>query len=206
MNSDHQELIFHTSVRWLSKGNVLNRVHELINEVKIFLSSNDKKYYLSKKIDNEFKINLAYLADIFELLNSLNRSLQGPDTTIIMHTDCINAFISKLALWLRKIEAGNLYAFPRLAEEFGEDNLTISMKKCIKDHFLNLQNEFKYYFPSKDAIEMKSRNSKKSKNCIADELPDYIQEEYTDFINNRQVQDDFKRNQEINSLIIAGQH
>ena len=61
-----------------------------------------------------FKLSLAYLADIFEALNMLNWKLQGPHTTIIIHTDEIKAFIPKLGLWERKIEVENITAFHHL--------------------------------------------------------------------------------------------
>lgn len=38
MDSNHQMLLYHTNVRWLSKGNVTDRVFELRVEVKTFLS------------------------------------------------------------------------------------------------------------------------------------------------------------------------
>ena len=33
MNSTHETLLFHTAIRWLSKGNVLNRVYEMKDEI-----------------------------------------------------------------------------------------------------------------------------------------------------------------------------
>ena len=38
MGSDHEALLFHTEVRWLSHGKVLTRLFELREEVRIFLS------------------------------------------------------------------------------------------------------------------------------------------------------------------------
>lgn len=36
MNSDHEVLLFYTAVRWLSKGNVVNRVFEMKDEMNLF--------------------------------------------------------------------------------------------------------------------------------------------------------------------------
>ena len=47
MDSDHEALLFHTEVRWLSKGNMLGRLYELRAEVEIFLD--DKKNNLLKQ-------------------------------------------------------------------------------------------------------------------------------------------------------------
>jgi hypothetical protein len=38
MGSEHDELLLHTEVRWLSRGNVLSRLFKLRSEVQIFLS------------------------------------------------------------------------------------------------------------------------------------------------------------------------
>ena len=36
-----------------------------------------------------FRLLLAYLSDIFELLNELNRKMQGSDNNVITHTDTV---------------------------------------------------------------------------------------------------------------------
>ena len=45
MGSDHQNLLFHSEVRWLSRGEFLKRLYELRKEVELFLI--DKKSDLS---------------------------------------------------------------------------------------------------------------------------------------------------------------
>ncbi|XP_076038996.1 zinc finger BED domain-containing protein 5-like [Oratosquilla oratoria] len=42
MESKHEALLFHTNVRWLSKGNMLGSLYELREEVEIFLDSQQK--------------------------------------------------------------------------------------------------------------------------------------------------------------------
>ncbi|XP_063243089.1 SCAN domain-containing protein 3-like [Bacillus rossius redtenbacheri] len=37
MDSNHENLLFHTEVRWLSKGNMLERLYELRGEIELFL-------------------------------------------------------------------------------------------------------------------------------------------------------------------------
>ena len=48
--------------------------------------------------DSSFVERLAYLADIFDKLNTLNLSMQGNKTTIINLNDSLNAFVEKLEL------------------------------------------------------------------------------------------------------------
>ena len=64
MGSGHLALLYHTEVRWLSRGLVLSRVFELCGEIETFLR--ERKSPLSKHFDdNKFIGALADLADIF---------------------------------------------------------------------------------------------------------------------------------------------
>ena len=81
IEADHVQLLYHSEVRWLSRGLVLNRLFELRNEVFFFLT--EKKSHLAHYYaDTMFTAKLAYLCDIFSLLNQLNTSLQGRNSNI----------------------------------------------------------------------------------------------------------------------------
>ena len=99
MDADHTALLYQTQVCWLSKGNMLSRIFELREEVKLFLVAKQKHDLLLAFGGDGFSTYLAYLADIFEALNQINKKLQGPGTNIIVHSDAINALVVKLNLW-----------------------------------------------------------------------------------------------------------
>jgi len=42
MDANHTALLYHTHVRWLSKRNMLSRIFELREEVKLFLVAKQK--------------------------------------------------------------------------------------------------------------------------------------------------------------------
>jgi hypothetical protein len=75
MGSTHRMLLLHAEVHWLSRGRILKRLCELGEEIIIFLSSKncDRVQYFG---DLDWNMKLCYLADIFQLLNELNLSLQ----------------------------------------------------------------------------------------------------------------------------------
>ena len=102
MGSDHQNLIFHSEFRWLSRGEVLKRLYELREEVELFLT--DKKSDLSHYFQHKkWVARLAYLSDILSYINELNLKLQGPDKTIFNAWNKIELFIKKPKLWLNMI-------------------------------------------------------------------------------------------------------
>ena len=61
----------------MSRGKVLARVHELREELKIFLT--EQKMFDDAKLlaSDEWCARLAYMADTFAYLNELNALMQG---------------------------------------------------------------------------------------------------------------------------------
>ncbi|KAI0218229.1 hypothetical protein LSAT2_030076, partial [Lamellibrachia satsuma] len=87
VDADHKNLLFHTEVRWLSRGNVLQRVFDVRVELKEFLMVQGKDVWASLFLDEDWLSRLCYLSDIFECLNVLNLSLQSRDSHILVFCD-----------------------------------------------------------------------------------------------------------------------
>ena len=83
MDSQHDHLLLHAEVRWLSRGRVLSRLFELREETKHFLREMNSPL-AEFLLDEMWLCKLAYLADIFGRLNELNTSLQDPCTSIFV--------------------------------------------------------------------------------------------------------------------------
>ena len=83
MDSQHDHLLLHAEVRWLSRGRVLSRLFELREETKHFLREMNSPL-AEFLLDEIWLCKLAYLADIFGRLNELNTSLQGSCTSIFV--------------------------------------------------------------------------------------------------------------------------
>jgi len=105
MGSDHQNLLFHSQVHWLYRGEVLKRLYELRKEVELFLidKKSDLFHYFQ---DKKWVARLAYLSDIYSYINGLNLKIQCPDTTIFIAWNKIESFKKKLKLWLIMIAEG----------------------------------------------------------------------------------------------------
>ena len=73
----HVNLILHAEVRRLSKDNCLSRFFELFDEVLTFTPDSSYRNLLQSADSKPF---VAYLADIFQKLNALNKELQFLET------------------------------------------------------------------------------------------------------------------------------
>ena len=151
LGSDHVVLLYHLEVHWLSRDEVLKRLHELKRDVSIFLK--DKRSDLYENFESKsFLYGLSYLADIFGHINNVNRALQGPGVTIMDSAEKLKAFLLKLSLWKHRLQAGNYANFPMLEDLILKDEtkkeceIFISMKKEFCSHLDTLQTSFQGYF------------------------------------------------------------
>uniref|UniRef100_UPI00358FE70F protein FAM200C-like n=1 Tax=Myxine glutinosa TaxID=7769 RepID=UPI00358FE70F len=176
LDCDHQALLFHTNVRWLSKGNMLGRVYELREEVATFLDVQRKADLYKMFQSRECQLSLAYLVDIFEALNGINQKLQGKHINIITQYDAIRAFMAKLDLWKCRMEAGNIACFPNLdsavpdglldsklnvadvSDEVQEEFLELKFNSSAEDDFeiLDLETFWVKYLPVYPLISLQA--------------------------------------------------
>ena len=121
LGAKHNVLLYHTEVRWLSRGRGLTRVFELHKEIELFLGQ--KGCSIVENFENEnFILSLAYLADIFSHLNDMNTSIQGTGINMITAREKVYAFTNKLSIWKHRITCGNYANFPNLDEVFNSTN------------------------------------------------------------------------------------
>ena len=154
MGSAHTSLLYHTQVRWLSRGKCLTRVFEMHTEVEIFLREMETRgHHRHENYKNpEFLMKLAYLADIFGTLNEVSITLQGRDASVSDVKDKLAGLRARIALWIRRLHRGNVAAFPLLDAFLLDKQLHLpdDLKESIAAHLEKLTSEFEAYF---DGVE-----------------------------------------------------
>ncbi|XP_069063747.1 zinc finger BED domain-containing protein 5-like [Pleurodeles waltl] len=142
MGAEHSCLLFYSSSRWLSLGNSLLRVYELRNEIYSYLH-NDEHCFADKFIDADFLIQMAFLSDLFEKLNTLNKSLQCNNTNILQLSDKVSGFKKKVILWKGSVSKGDNKCFPSL-DKFLQDN-EMALKEELRTVFVLYLSQLHFY-------------------------------------------------------------
>ena len=150
LGKEHQYLLFHTQVQWLSRGKVLSRVAELVKEVAVFLREHGSVELATLFDDNRFQLKVFYLADIFSLLNELSYSLQGKNKSQIEAAEKVSAFKKKLSLGKKRVRNQNLAMFLLLDSKIGDQETNEWLTAIIEDHISNLKKKMEDYFPTSE--------------------------------------------------------
>ncbi|UYV72726.1 EPM2AIP1 [Cordylochernes scorpioides] len=97
------ELPYHTAVRWLSCGKVLQRFFELRAVIEIFL--NEKHRPLTELQNNAWLWKLAFYVDLTKYVNELNLRLQGENQHLPDLYTNIKSFRMKLILFQSQLRS-----------------------------------------------------------------------------------------------------
>uniref|UniRef100_A0A4W2GWJ7 Zinc finger MYM-type containing 6 n=1 Tax=Bos indicus x Bos taurus TaxID=30522 RepID=A0A4W2GWJ7_BOBOX len=152
MGSEHVNLPLHAEVRWISRGRILTRLFELRHEIEIFL--NQKHSDLAKYFfDEEWVAKVAYLSDIFSLINGLNLSLQGTMTTLFNLYNKIDVLKKKLKTWLKRTQENDYDMFPSFSDFSSSSGLNMSsMAGVILEHLEGLSQMLNDCYPPEDDV------------------------------------------------------
>nr|XP_039255151.1 general transcription factor II-I repeat domain-containing protein 2B-like [Styela clava] len=112
VGNNYPGLLLHSNVRWLSRGKVLNRFAECLNEIRTFL---EMKNVTHPELTNpDWLRKFYYLVDMTEHLNQLNVKMQGIGNTIPSLQQTLFAFEKRLDLFIEDLGTGRLLHFERL--------------------------------------------------------------------------------------------
>ncbi|XP_049316484.1 zinc finger MYM-type protein 6-like [Bactrocera dorsalis] len=131
-SAEYSDLKMFTEVRWLSRGECLNRLFLQFLEVEGL-----EKSAVGFLKDTKFIFNLAFITDISLILNELNKQLQGCEKNIHDVVKLLCHFKTKLFLLIAEIKEGNYANFPRTALIFSKIKY---INQC--DHIVILETLF----------------------------------------------------------------
>ncbi|XP_065811264.1 general transcription factor II-I repeat domain-containing protein 2-like [Labrus bergylta] len=114
VDAEYGDVLYHSDVRWLSRGSVLQRFYSLRSEIDQFLK--EKGRPLHELSDPLWLSDLAFLVDLTHHLNTLNKNLQGKEQLVPHLYAHMKAFCVKLRLFETQLRSFNAAHFPALSE------------------------------------------------------------------------------------------
>ena len=100
--------------------------------------------------DEQWLALLAFLTDIFVIINGLNTSMQGRNASLFATADKIDGMQRKLKAWKIRVSNNCYDMFPQLATVIDDVGHNLDVK-CVQDtateHLPNLVERIQHYFP-----------------------------------------------------------
>ena len=113
VGSDHDDVIYFSQVRWLSRAATLARFWSLLHEIKTFMTVKGKEVSLMD--DDEWLNDLAFLVDVTKYLADFNVKLQGKDQFVSRLYEHVQVFIQKLDLIQQQLTLKKVVHFTTLS-------------------------------------------------------------------------------------------
>ena len=155
VDAEYGDVLYHSDVRWLSRGAVLQRFYSLRSEIDQFLKA--KNQHVDELTDPQWLADLAFLVDLTGHLNALNRTFKGKDQLVSQLYGHLKAFCLKLRLFEKQLINFNVAHFPTLSEiKSAFPNANLSGQKCKYVSVVKaLLTEFNQRFQDFSAVEYK---------------------------------------------------
>ncbi|GAA6073181.1 general transcription factor II-I repeat domain-containing protein 2-like [Tachysurus ichikawai] len=173
VDAEYGDVLYHSDVRWLSHGSLLQRFYSLRSEIDKFLK--EKGRPLHKLSDPLWLADLAFLVDLTHHLNTLNKNLQGKEQLVSHLYAHMKAFCVKLHLFETQLRSFNAAHFPALSEinVFKKFSVIEKQIKLFSTPFLVDAEEVEESLQL-ELIEMQCDDSLKSQHQLLS-LPDFYQ-------------------------------
>lgn len=189
LETEHHDVLYHSSVRWLSLGNILRRVWDLKEEIVMFLEMKDIDCDFGITIaDEEWTSDFMFAIDIMEKMNELNVKLQG--NSLFAHEMYVHvkAFQAKLSLFSRQASENSFLHFPLLKQK----TISGKMAEKYKAQLDSLVVEFETRFQDFKNLEPLFNILSSPFSTEADSAPEDIQLELLDLQVNYDLKEKFK--------------
>ncbi|CAM4695462.1 unnamed protein product [Leuciscus chuanchicus] len=153
VDAEYGDVLYHSEVRWLSHGYVLQRFYSLRSEIDQFMK--EKGRPLHELSDPLWLADLAFLVDLTHHLNTLNKNLQGKEQLVPHLYAHMKAFCVKLPLFETQLRSFNAAHFPAPSEiksAFPKADLSAKKEKYVSV-IASLVTEFNQRFQHFSVIE-----------------------------------------------------